>query len=213
MKGFHMVAGKGTEKAAQGRYEFRVWLRDWPKAASALQRFWPLVGAERRSDIYLLNARSPYRLVKLRAGDRLESKRRGHELGPLQYWVSNSYPIFPLARPELHLLAQELGVARLPFDAGLSPAHLVARLGASTPEIMPEPVYKSRLLFRKGSSRVELSRVAAGGQNRVTLALEDPDPKSALQALDTLRIGHLRNRSYGEVLCRRVLPRAEANAN
>lgn len=210
MKGFHMAAEDDPAQATQGRYEFRIWPRAWPQAASLVQKFWSLTGAERRSDIYLLSARSPVRLVKLRADNRLESKRRGHDLGPLQYWTFHPYPMFPLSRPATRLLARELGVAPLPADAGLSPGHLVARLAARAPEIRPESVCKSRLLFRKGSCRAELCRVAVAGKTGLTLAIEDPDPETALRALDALRIGHLRNLSYGEMLCRPALPAAEA---
>ena len=190
------------QKTATGRYEFRVWPHDLPQAAARLQKSWPLAGAERRSDIYLLTECSPVRLVKLRAGNRLEAKTRVHDLGPLQYWTHHPYPMFPLSRPDLRVLAEELGVTRLPPDAGLSPGHLVAWLGDSAPAILPMTVGKSRLLFRKGSSRAEICRVTVAGWSRLTLAIEDPDPDSVLATLDALRLGHLPNRSYGDVLCR-----------
>lgn len=195
--------GLTRQKTATGRYEFRVWPHDLPQAAVLLQKSWPLLGAERRSDIYLLTEFSQLSLVKLRAGNRLEAKKRAHDLGPLQYWTHHSYPIFPLSRPDLRALEKELGVRRLKDDAGLSPCHLVAQLGDSAPAILPMTVGKSRLLFRKGSSRVEICRVTVAGWSRLTLAIEDPDPDSARATLDALRLGNLPNRSYGDVLGRR----------
>jgi hypothetical protein len=191
---------------ARGRYEFRVWPRDTPEAAAILQRSWPLAGAERRSDIYLLTERSPERLVKLRAGNRLETKRRGYDLGPLQYWIHHGYPPFPLSRADLRMVAEDLGIPPLTLETGLSPGHLVARLGALAPAVLPATLRKSRLLFRKGSTRVEICHVAAASWTRLTLAIEDPDPDSALAALDSLGLGHMPNRSYGDLLRRRRLP-------
>jgi len=195
--------GQTAQASATGRYEFRVWPRDLPEAAALLQTSWTFSGAERRSDIYLLTERSRESLVKLRAGNRLEAKRRVGDLGPLQHWTHHPYPMFPLSRRDLGALAEELGVTRLKDDAGLSAGHLVARLGEAAPAILPMTVGKSRLLFRKGSSRAEICRVAIAGWSRLTLAIEDPDPFGARATLDALRLGHLPNRSYGDVLCRR----------
>jgi len=210
MKAFHSIVEDAPAQAADGRYEFRIWPSHWPRAAALIQKFWLLAGAERRSDIYLLTSCSPRRLVKLRAGNRLESKRRGSDLGVLQYWTPHPYPMFPLSRETMRQLARELEVAPLPDESGISPGHLVARLGRTAPEVRVETVCKSRLLFRNGSTRAELCRVAVADQTRPTLAIEDPDPESARRTLDLLGIGHLINRSYGEMLCRRVLPAAKA---
>ena len=202
--------GTPRMQTATGRYEFRVWPREAPQAASILQKSWPLAGAERRSDIYLLTEHSPERLVKLRAGNRLEAKRRGDDLGLLQYWTHQPYPLFPLSRPDLRMLAEDLGVPPLDREAGLSPGHLVARLGALAPFVLPVTVRKSRLLFRKAGSRVEICHVATGDWTRLTLAIEDPDPDTALVTLDALGMGHLPNRSYGDVLRRPRLPAGTA---
>ena len=205
------VPGRTTRRhTATGRYEFRVWPRETPQAAAILQKSWPLAGAERRSDIYLLTEHSPERLVKLRAGNRLEAKRRGPDLGLLQYWTHQPYPMFPLSRPDLRNLAEDLGISPLDSEAGLSPGHLVARLGALAPFVLPVTVRKSRLLFRKANSRVEICHVVTAGWTRLTLAVEDPDPDSALDTLDDLCLGHLPNRSYGDVLRRPRLPAAIA---
>jgi len=198
---------------ATGRYEFRVWPHDEPKAAALLQQYWPLVGAERRTDLYLLTELSPLRLVKLRADNRLEVKNPRHDLGPLQYWTHNAYPLFPLPIPDLRALAEALGLTGLMPDAGRSPGHLVASLGDMAPAIVPMTVCKSRLLFRKGSSRAEICRVAVAGWSRLTLAIDDPDPDSALATLDALGLGHMPNRSYGDVLGRRWLAAAPAPLN
>ncbi|MEI4233688.1 hypothetical protein V8324_12425 [Roseovarius sp. D22-M7] len=191
---------------ATGRYEFRTWPRETPQAAAILQKSWPLVGGERRSDIYLLTERSTERLVKLRAGNRLEVKRRGRDLGPLQYWTHQSFPLFPLPRPAMMGLSDVLGLPLLDREAGMSPGHLVARLGELAPAVLPVTVRKSRLLFRKASTRVEICHVAVAGWTRLTLALEDPDPESARAALEGLGLDHSPNRSYGDMLGRRRLP-------
>jgi len=204
---FLIFAAAVTDRApqaqsAKGRYEFRVWPRETPQAAAILQKSWPLTGAERRSDIYLLTEHSPENLVKLRAGNRLEAKRRGPDLGLLQYWTHQPYPLFPLSRQDLRRLAEDLGLPPLTAEAGLSPGHLVARLGALAPFVLPVTVRKSRLVFRKAGSRVEICHVATADWSRLTLAVEDADPDSALGTLDALGMGHLANRSYGDVLRR-----------
>ncbi|NHQ75398.1 hypothetical protein HAT86_13140 [Roseovarius gahaiensis] len=201
---------KSGQDSAPGRYEFRVWPHDMPQAATILQQSWPLVGAERRTDIYLLTEHSPLTLVKLRAGNRLEVKSRGRDHGPLQHWTHQAYPLFPLPLADLQGLAEALGLTGLPADAGRSPGHLVARLGDTAPAIMPMTVSKSRLLFRKGSSRAEICRVTVAGWSRLTLAIEDPDLDSARAARNVLRLGRMPNRSYGDVLCRRRLAAAQA---
>ena len=203
--GFVLIAERDPGQAAQGRYEFRIWPRVWPQAAMLVQKSWSLVGASRRSDIYLLTLHSPLKLVKLRGGTRLETKRRGRGFGPLQYWTHQPYPCFPLSHRALGALAQELGTAFLPADAGPSPGHLVAGLCASAPDVWPVTAGKARLLFHKRSSHLEICRVVSAGRSRLTLAIEDSDPDRALRAIDGLGIGHLPNRSCGEALCRRSL--------
>ncbi|HKL46768.1 MAG TPA: hypothetical protein VJ906_11075 [Roseovarius sp.] len=202
--------GLNGQASATGRYEFRVWPHDMPQAAALLQQSWSLVGAERRKDLYLLTENSPLRLVKLRSGNRLEVKSRRLDHGPLQHWTHHAYPLFPLSRTALQALAESLDLTGLPPDAGRSPGHLVARLGDMAPAILPMTVSKSRLLFREGSSRAEICRVTVAGWSRLTLAIEDPDPDSALARLDVLRLGHMPNRSYGDVLSRRRLAAARA---
>ncbi|MCF3974691.1 hypothetical protein [Paracoccus salsus] len=206
MDSFVLIAEGDPGQAPQGRYEFRIWPRVWPRAARLVQKSWPLAGADRRSDIYLFTPHSPLRLVKLRGGTQLEAKRRGRDLGPLQYWTHHSYPRFPLSHRALRALAQELGTACLPAEAGLSPAHLVAGLGASAPDVLPVTVGKARLRFQKAGSSLEICHVVSAGQSRRTLAVEDPDPDSALRALDGLGIGHLPNLSYGDALWARTIP-------
>ena len=209
MEYFLLVAEETQGQTPHIQFEFRIWPPGWPGAASQVQRSWRPEGAERRSDIYLLTSHSPVRLVKLRAGTRLETKRRGPDCEPLQSWTRRPYPTFPLSRLALRDLADELGTELLPPDAGLSPAHLVAELGASAPAVLPITVRKSRLLFSKGNCRAEICRVAVSGRPRLTLAIEGPDPNVALRSIEALRIGHLRNRSCGEMLCHRMLPAAQ----
>lgn len=204
------AAPSGVPQQATGRYEFRVWPRETPLAAAILQKSWPLVGGERRSDIYLLTERSTEMLVKLRAGNRLEVKRRARDVGPLQYWTHQAFPMFPLSRPAMRGLADALGLPPLDLDAGMSPGHLVARLGEWAPAVLPVTARKARLLFRRASTRVEICHVAVAGWTRLTLAIEDPDPDSALAAVEGLGLGHLPNRSYGDMLGRRRLPSGAA---
>lgn len=205
MERFLLIHGARPQKTARSRYEFRIWPRVWPRAATLAQRFWPLVGAERRSDIYLLTAHNPFRLVKLRGGTRLETESRGRDVGPLQYWTNQPYPCFPLSRPAVRALADELGVGCLPPDAGLSPDCLVAGLRASAPEVLSMTAHKSRQLFQMDGSRIEICQVAIAGQTRLTLAVEDPEFDSAIQTLDGLGIGLLSNRSYGDMMRREAL--------
>lgn len=200
-----------AQETTTGRYEFRVWPREMPQAAGILQKSWSLVGGERRSDIYLLTGHSPERLVKLRAGNRLEVKRREHDAGLLQYWVHDAYPLFPLSRPALRVLAGELGLPGLDTEAARSPGHLLARLGAFSATVLPMTVRKSRLLFRKDDTRAEICHVAVDGWTRLTLAIEDPDPERALATVEALALADLPNRSYGDMLGPRRIPAGAAS--
>jgi len=205
---FQIISENTQRQTPQSQFEFRIWPHSWPAAASQVQKSWQLMGAERRSDIYLLTPHSADRLVKLRAGTRLETKRRSYDCGPLQFWTNHLYPVFPMPRLALRALAGDLSVDPLPPEFGLSPAHLVAGLGASAPTVLPLTVRKSRLVFSKGNSRAELCHVAMFGQTRLSLAIEAPDPDSAFRTIDSLDIGDMPNRSYGEMLCLRALPAA-----
>jgi len=208
MVDFLIVAEKVQRQTPQSQFEFRIWPRDWPEAASHVQNCWRLVGAERQSDIYLLTPHRTDRLVKLRAGTRLETKRRGHDCCPLQFWTNQPYPAFPLSCHALRTLADELAVGPFPSEVGHSPAHLVTGLDASVPTVQPMTVQKSRLLFRKGNSHAEICHVAVLGQTRLSLAIEAPDPDTAFRTIGSLGINHLPNFSYGEMLCHWARPAA-----
>jgi len=205
--GFVIYRVRSQTAPPEGRYEFRVWPRSPHPAGSALQRFWPQVGAERRTDVYLVHAASDLLLVKLRDGQRLEIKRRGHDVGSVQYWSTQFSTGFPLAAQERAALAEALDLTRgLSADAALSPAHLLATLDARAELVVPKRVRKSRLLFLSGACRAEVCRVAVGSWTGLTIALEAPDLPSIAVAVDDLRLGSLPNRSYGEALVRLANP-------
>lgn len=196
-----------SEEMAAGRYEFRVWPRGPAPAIALLQSRWPLAGAETRADIYLSTTQSPWTLVKLRAGTRLEIKRRGANQGVLQYWTCPVSAEFPLSRRLLRLLAGALDLpGGLSSEAALTPAHLLAALALAAPRITPVTVRKARLTFRSGTCRAEICRAAAFGRMRQTLAIEDPDRRSARAAIAALGIDGLPNLSYGDLLRPRLLP-------
>src|SRR6056297_85298 len=96
--GFVVLAARRGAGPRDGRYEYRVWPRQPHPALSRLQRTWPLVAAERRSDIYLLPTAPGRALVKLRDGERLEIKRRTHDVGTIQHWEMPVSARFPLRR-------------------------------------------------------------------------------------------------------------------
>lgn len=192
------------------RFEYRIWPRRTHLAHAILQSQWPLAGAERRADIYLIGAHSDRTLVKLRDGRRLEIKRRGRDRGALQDWTAVSSRPFPLAAPDLASLARSLGLpVELSPDAAQSAAHLLADLDAAGGAVIPRTVRKSRLLFQANSCRAEVCRVSIGGWSGLTIALEDPDQSSILAAIDGLRLHTCPNRSYGEALIRLCGLRAE----
>jgi len=200
LEGFQLIADTPPRQVDQGRFEFRVWPRVWPHAVILMQKYWPLVGAERRSDVYLVTTRSPLCLVKLRGGTLLERKQRGRDIAALQCWTHESFGPFPLAPPVVRALASDLQVAGLPPDAGRSPGQLVTCLRTQATAVRAVPVRKSRLIFRKDDTRLEICRVVIAGRPRLTLAIEDSDPDRALKTVDALGIGHLPNLSYGDVL-------------
>lgn len=191
-----------STQARDGRFEFRSWPRGPTQAAARLQSQWVLESSERRADIYLVTPFSPEILVKLRDGSRFEIKRRGPDRGLLQYWTSPVSEKFPLTQSTLSLAARALPLCgSLNPGAGLSPAHLLAELVARTTRVIPVTVQKLRLIFLNGSCRAEICRASIFGRSCVTLALEDPDPASALSAVNALGLTDQPNLSYGDLLC------------
>ncbi len=199
--GFVVLAARRGAGPRDGRYEYRVWPRQPHPALSRLQRTWPLVAAERRSDIYLLPTAPGRALVKLRDGERLEIKRRTHDVGTIQHWEMPVSARFPLRRRHRAELAEALDLpGGLDVETGQSPAHLLAALGETAPSVAAQTVRKSRVLFDRGDCRAEIARAAAGGWTCLTLALEADKLPFIAMALDDLRLGSLPNRSYGAVL-------------
>lgn len=184
-----------------GRYEYRVWPRRSLSATSDLHRDWVLASAERRADIYLLGSNGTVDLVKLRNGTQLEIKRRGGDQLGLQFWQLALSQDFPLSVFALNRLAAAFGLPRaLPQSAGLSAAHLVAALLWPTNRVEARIVEKSRLLFRRGTSTAEITRVILENRSWMTVAVEDPDPVTAARMVACLDLEYLPNQSYGDFL-------------
>lgn len=203
---FAILSTGPDSPSADGRYEYRVWPRRPVSAMSALHRDWVLESAEKRTDIYLLGPHMTKSLVKLRNGTRLEIKQRGPDYLGLHYWSVALSQDFPLSTAALNQLEAALMLSQsLPADSGLSPAHLLARLSDYTDTIEPQIVRKSRLLFRQGFCRAEITRVRLGSRSRTSVTIEGPDPEAAGQAVDTLELGQMSNQSYGDFLRRRLL--------
>ncbi len=206
-RGFVLSASLQAENRGEDRFEYRIWPRAGHPAIAMLNAGWPLVAAERRSDIYLVHTGCDRTLIKLRSGDRLEIKRRDADVGAIQHWSMAVSAGFPLAAGGRHLLAGALGLhAGLPEVAGLSAAHLLATIDAQGGRVIPRTVSKSRLVFRSGVCRAEICRVAVGGWTGRTVAIESADLPSIVRALDGLHLGSLPNRSYGEALMRLLSP-------
>lgn len=198
-----------SDPDAAGRYEYRVWPHTMNVPAVAkLQSSWLLAGAESRSDIYLVSARSHWTMVKLRSGTRLEIKLREADLaGGLQYWTCPVSSAFPLAPDVRHQLASVIGLpGGIPSEAGLSPAHLLAAVETAMSGILPVPVRKSRLLFENGTCRAEICRATILQHSRLTLSVEDAKASRASTAVQALQLGDMRNLSYGDMLISRLLP-------
>lgn len=199
---FVIRAGPVAAPSNRGRYEYRIWPRSTPPIAAALQRDWVLDGAEKRDDIYLLGPNSPNALVKLRDGSRLEIKRRAPDHRDLQNWWVALSEEFPLSQSALRQLAAALFISELPPQvASLSPAHFLAALSRHSASSRILTVRKSRLSFRRQSCLAEITRVVWNNRTGLTIALEDPDPDRANQAVNALGLRQWPNRSYGDVLC------------
>ena len=206
-RGFVLSASLQAETRGEGRFEYRIWPRAGHPAIALLNAGWPLVAAERRSDIYLVHAGSDRMLVKLRSGDRVEIKRRDADTGRIQHWSMPVSDGFPLTAGVRHDLALALGLrAGLPEVAGLSAAHLLAAIDAQGGRVIPRTVSKARLVFRSGGCRAEICRVTVGGWTGRTVALDAADLPTIARGIDALHLGSLPNRSYGEALMRLLAP-------
>ena len=183
-----------------GRLEYRVWPGAAHPATARLHARWPQTGAERRDDIYLLHADSDRALIKLRAGTRIEIKRRHRDAGRVQHWSMPLSTGFPLGPGTREALARALSLAALPPVAGESPAHLLAALAGMRAPVLPKTVRKARLLFGDETCRAEICRVAVDGWRGTTVALEATDPQAMTRATTSLRLNGLPNRSYGAAL-------------
>lgn len=203
-----VIAGRPAAPAdPAGRFEYRIWPRAGHPAIAVLNAGWPLIAAERRCDIYLLHAQADRMAVKLRAGDRLEIKRREGNAGAIERWsipVSEGFPLTAAGRLRVSAaLGLSVGLSEV---AGLSAAHLLAAIDAQGGRVIPRTVSKARLVFRSGGCRAEICRVTVGGWTGRTVALDAADPSTIARGIDTLRLGSLPNRSYGEALMRLLAP-------
>ncbi len=209
---FELRLNSPDAPSGDDRFEYRVWSRAAAAlpTISVLQSNWKPERTEKRADIYLLGENATHALIKLRDGGRLEIKLRGRDHAGLQYWsvaMSQAFPLSPTALDQFtaHLPLPE----SLQPGAGLSPAHLLAALLWPGSTIETPIVRKSRLLFRRGSCRAEITHVGLSNQSWMTVAIEDAEPISAAHAVDDLRLGRLPNRSYGDFLCAPSLPDAQ----
>jgi hypothetical protein len=203
--GFVVHSSARRSTPPDGRYEYRIWPRLTHAAISHLHRTWPLVAAERRSDIYQLAPQSDRLLVKLRAGQRLEIKRRTRDVGTIQHWTMPVSTEFPLGPRHRRALAEALDLSGgIAVETAQSPAHLLSALGAQGSGVVSQTVRKSRLLFESGGCRAEICRVAADGWTGLTIALEAAELPSIALAIEDLRLGTLPNLSYGDMLGRLV---------
>lgn len=165
----------------EGPFEYRVWPRMSHPAVPRLQRGWPLVSAERRTDIYLLNGDSDRMLTKQRNGERLEIKVRSADVGSVRHWSMPVSTHFPLDAAQRADLARALRFRDgLGAEAGLSPAHLLAALSAREPGGAAQSVRKSRLSFQRRNCTAEICRGAVAGWAGLTVALESPDDGDCL---------------------------------
>lgn len=209
-KRFVFLAQRPAPKGQKARFEYRVWPRRPHPAVSLLQSSWPLAGAERRSDIYLVSPLSDRVLVKLRAGSRLEIKRRGEDSGRLQRWTMELSRPFPLSAEDCDRLDDALCLTRrLAPDTALSASHLMAELGMHADHVVPRTVRKSRLLFHAAGCQAEICRVGIDGWTLLTVGLEGTDRAAISAAARRLRLDSLPNRSYGEALLRVVKPQPD----
>jgi len=199
--GFVVHPRPRASSASDARYEYRVWVGLAHPVVSQLQRRWPLVAAERRSDIYLLGPRPDRVLVKLRDGRRLEIKKRMRDVGAVQRWTMPLSAGFPLAAGPRAALAQALGQrGGLAPETGLSPAHLLAAFATERTGVVSHTVRKSRLLFERGGCRAEICRIAVSGRTGLSVALEAAALPPIARAIDDLGLGTHPNRSYGDML-------------
>jgi len=186
------------------RYEFRCWPDEPPPAIGQLEAHWPETGSEARTDIYLLPPESRCRLVKLRHGTRLETKRLEATPEALQLWTMPLSVDFPLGCGSLASVLDSLGIAA-PVDpaALLSPAHFLAGI-AGRSDVRPINVTKARRLFTRGGCRAEVTTVAIGDRRLLSLAIEADEAGEAVRALEDLDLRGFPNRHYGEILAQFV---------
>ena len=207
MARFLIVAPSGPSTAGQGRYEYRCWPGADTSVLGAVQDGWPLETCEIRTDVHLVGAAGAGSNVKLRGGTRLEVKVMEGRCGPLEYWRMPLSVPFPLDRQALRVLRARLGgLGPIDDDARTSPAALISAIAGAGRPVRAVSLRKARLLFRRGSCRVEITSARIDGHRRLTVGLEDPDPRSAMTAAHDLGLGRYPNRDYASVLGMGALP-------
>ncbi|MBA4225561.1 MAG: hypothetical protein C0456_02930 [Hyphomonas sp.] len=151
--------------------EYRAWPDQDDALAATIRRHFQSRHREDRTDDYLLPVSrcSLSFLPKIRAGKKFEIKQKIRTEGAIEIWrriLSESFPLHPNAQRVLEAVYPG---ARFSGGALDTPGRLV---GALMPNAFICRVRKTRLTFRKGACKAEITQIEALGKETLTVALE-----------------------------------------
>ena len=172
------------------RWEHRAWFGGPAEPPARLAREGEEVGAEYRTDTYLLTDDGDL-LAKLRGGARYEVKRRTASCDGLERWVMTSSLQFPLGADDAAPVLPDAPASAL-ADAGA-----LAAYAATVSTLTVASVRKHRRRYRLGAAEAEITAVQANRVVAETVGIEAAAFADARAAAERLGTIDLPNRDYG----------------
>lgn len=195
------LLGVPGKAGIEARCEFRCWPSD--EQFAAMERNladWDMESEETRTDTYVLWARHPEFLPKLRGGDTFEVKQCLASHGRMERWGLVASSGFPLGAEIRHWLARECNFAPCSMARWAHSPHAFLCQVSIEPDWCFIEATKSRRTFTLGPLRGEVTRLACSGETYLTAALESEDHALLEDIISAPPFSGLANRNYGEFL-------------
>jgi exopolyphosphatase/guanosine-5'-triphosphate,3'-diphosphate pyrophosphatase len=181
------------------RWEWRTFEAVSPSVADHLLAQEPLQ-VQTKDEVYVLSPTSEAS-AKIR-DDRLEVKcLEERDASGLELWRPVLSAVFPL---QAAIVGEALQLLHVPVSSSLADAaDLAAFLDACLaqgPRLRAVRVHKSRILYRLGACRAEITDVSADGRSLRTLAVESESPQAVVAELNLMGLVGRPNQNYPATL-------------
>jgi len=175
------------------RWEHRVWFDGPAEPLERLAREGEEVGAEYRTDTYLLGPDAAL-LPKLRDNARFEVKRLLETKDGLERWRAETSLPFPVSGANVYRV-----LPGVPSESLRSPEALLA-YAATLEGMRVVAVRKHRRRYALDEGEAEITMTQGGSLPAATLGIEAPDHDGAMALVRRLGTDPFPNRSYGTAL-------------